>query len=130
MRPSQASYQQGRVIKAYQPENPDPLSVASGEEILVSDRSDPWQGNPDWVWIWCTDPRGKSAWAPADLLEPLSGQGRDRATARYDYNAVELKVAEGDHVLIDREKNGWYWCHSSQEGYGWVPIDHVALLDS
>ena len=67
-------------------------------------------------------------------LQRLDGyrcaQGSDRATARYDYDAIELTVAEGDHVFIDGEKNGWYWCHSSQAEYGWVPIDHVALLDS
>ena len=71
MRLSQASQREGRVVKAYQPENLDPLSVATGEELQVSERSDPWQGNPDWIWVWCTDPRGKSAWAPADLLEPM-----------------------------------------------------------
>jgi hypothetical protein len=127
MRRLQAS---GRVTKSYQPENPDPLKVASGEQLQVSERSDPWQGNPDWVWIWCTDPRGKSAWAPADLLEPVQGQGPDRATARYDYYAIELKVVKGDQIIIESEKNGWYWCRSSQEEHGWVPIDHIALLDS
>ena len=129
MRPGEAGNQRGHVVKGYQRENPDPLNVASGEEILVSDRSDPWQGNPDWVWVWCTDPRGKSAWAPADLLEPVPGQGHDRATARYDYNAVELTVVEGDDIFIDGEKNGWYWCRSSVEEYGWLPIDHIALVD-
>jgi hypothetical protein len=129
MRSSQTSNRQGQVVKAHQRENPDPLKVASGEELLVSDRSDPWQGNPDWIWVWCTDPRGRSAWAPADLLEPIAGQGLDRATARYDYDAVELSVAVGDHLLIDGEKNGWYWCRSSQAESGWVPMDHIELME-
>ncbi|MGO8951127.1 MAG: SH3 domain-containing protein [Ktedonobacterales bacterium] len=127
MRSSQASNQHGRVVKARQPENPDPLSVKAGEKIAVSEREDAWEGNPEWIWVWCTDPRGKSAWAPADLLEAVKGHGRSRARARYDYDAVELAVAAGDEVLVDSEKNGWYWSANAQGECGWVPIDHISL---
>ena len=129
MRTSQASNQHGHVVKARQPENPDPLSVKSGEELLVSEREDAWQGHPEWIWVWCTDPRGKSAWAPADLLEFVPGHGRGLARARYDYDAVELAVAVADEVRVDGEKNGWYWCTTTQGARGWAPIDHITLAD-
>ena len=130
MKSSQDRSQHGRVVKARQPENLDPLSVQSGEELLVSEREEPWEGNPEWMWVWCTDPRGKSAWAPTDLPEPVGGQGPRRAIARYDYDAVELVVAVGDEVLVDGEKNGWYWCTSAHGTGGWVPIDHITLAGS
>ncbi len=130
MQTSQASSRKGRVVKARQPENLDPLSVKSGEELQVSERQDAWQDNPEWIWVWCTDPRDKSAWAPFDLLEPLPGQGRYRARAGYTYDAVELPVASGDEIVVNSEKNGWYWCTNSQGEQGWVPADHVTLAES
>ncbi len=117
MNTSQDFPRQGHVITAYQPENPDPLLVAAGEEIMVSAKEDPWQGNPAWIWVWCTDPRGKSAWSPANLLERDPARS-ERATARYDYDAVELAVAAGEDVQIEREESGWYWCRNAQGQQG------------
>ena len=130
MQSSQASGRKGRVVKARQPENLDPLGVTSGEELQVSERQDAWQDNLEWIWVWCTDPRNKSAWVPADLLEYLPGHGSQRARARYTYDAVELPVASGDEITVNSEKNGWYWCTNPQGEQGWVPVDHVTLAES
>lgn len=115
-----------RVIKDYQASNPNPFSVSAGETFQVSERSEAWNGNPDWIWVWCTDQRGKSGWAPQNLiaLHPDGTTG----TARYTYTAAELTVAAGDELVASKEKNGWLWCSDRQGNNGWIPLDSLTLV--
>src|SRR5437868_2260 len=83
-----------RVIADYQALYPDPLSVRAGETVNISEKVDYWNGNPDWMWIWCTDARGKSSWVPKDVID-FHAKGTT-GIARYDYAATELTVTVGD----------------------------------
>lgn len=86
-----------RVSKDYQASNTDPFSVVAGETFQVSAKIDTWNGNPAWIWQWCTDQRGKSGWAPQNLLAlPTEGT---TATARYTYSATELTVTTGEELV-------------------------------
>lgn len=113
------------VIKDYQAEFADPIAVAAGEAFVVNDKRSPWDDNPEWMWVWCTDQRGKSGWTPQNLIE-LSEDGRI-GTARTDYDARELTVAAGQELTIELEESGWYWCCDQAGKHGWVPISHVVL---
>jgi hypothetical protein len=110
------------VIRDYQTEYPDPLSVQAGEPLIVSDKTDYWRDNPAWLWVWCTDPRGKSGWTPATFFE-ARGQ---TAIARRDYAATELSATVGETLSIIDAYGGWFWCANQRGQHGWIPQDHVA----
>ena len=111
-----------QVIRDYQTEFPDPLSVQAGERLEISEKVDNWRGNPAWPWVWCTDPRGKGGWVPPGLIETLG----NTAIARYDYSAVELPATVGETLTIERAENGWLWCANQRGQRGWIPKDHVS----
>ncbi len=111
----------GQVVRDYEVEYSDPMSVRAGERLEVSEKVDPWQGNPAWRWVWCTDPRGKSGWVPYNLIE-TRGQ---TAVARYDYSAIELPAKVGETLTIEGAESGWLWCANQQGQRGWIPMDHV-----
>jgi len=113
----------GQVIRVYQTEYPDPLTIQAGEPLQVSEKVDNWRGNPAWPWVWCTDPRGKSGWVPPRLIE-THGQ---TTLARYDYSAIELPANVGETLTIEHTENGWFWCANQRGQHGWIPIDHVQL---
>ncbi len=114
----------GRVIREYQAEFSDPLTVRAGERLEVSGKVDTWRGNPAWLWVWCIDPRGKGGWVPPNLIET---QG-ESAAARYDYSAVELSAQVGEILSIERAENGGLWCANQRGQRGWIPADHVQPL--
>jgi hypothetical protein len=99
----------------------EPLTMSPGESIATSDRIDRWNGNPDWVWIWCTDPRGRSGFVPQAYL----AQQRQAAIALRVYSSRELSVAAGEMVETGEQVSGWTWCVSQQGQSGWVPTDHL-----
>lgn len=105
---------------------PDPFAMRAGEPLLVSDRVDRWEENRAWIWVWSTDPRGRSGWVPRRLIDERDGQ----ALAREDYAAVELSVAAGEEVRVQRAESGWLWCEAANGRAGWVPASQVAPLDA
>ena len=111
------------VIADHQASYPDPISVKAGERLTISEKVDYWNGNPDWVWIWCTDARGKSGWVAKRLID-VHADGTT-GIVRYDYTATELTVAIGDELIVEREESGWLWCTNFRGKSGWVPADHV-----
>ncbi|HEX6555708.1 MAG TPA: SH3 domain-containing protein [Ktedonobacteraceae bacterium] len=112
-----------RAIAGHQASYPDPISMEAGEIVDISEKVDEWNGNPNWVWIWCTDQRGKSGWVPKTWID-LNADGKT-GTARYDYAATELTVAVGDELVVEGEGSGWLWCTNRQGKSGWVPADNV-----
>lgn len=112
-----------RVIADYQALYPDPLSLRAGETLEISEKVEYWNGNPDWMWIWCTDQRGKSGWVPKDGID--SHANSTTGIARYDYAATELTVAVGDELVVEREESGWLWCTDQRGKSGWIPTAHV-----
>lgn len=117
-----------RVVKEYQASNPEPLAVQANETFQVSEKVSPWNENPEWLWTWCTDQRGKSAWVPTNIIE-LSPDGQSGIT-RQPYDAIELTVNIGDELQAEHEESGWYWCVDRRGQRGWVPIEHVEPLPS
>lgn len=118
--------QRYRVIADYQAAYADPFCVRVGETFEVSEKVDVWNSNPDWIWIWCTDRRGKQGWVPRNVItfdtDGITG------TARSTYTARELTVSAGDELVAHQEEGGWLWCMNQQGESGWVPLDHVTSL--
>jgi hypothetical protein len=112
-----------RVIRDYQAQYLDPISVQGGETLIVSEKVDYWNDNPEWAWVWCTDRRGKSGWVPGGAID-FDADGTT-GKARYDYAAKELSVVIGNEPVVEREEGGWLWCTHPEGKSGWVPIDHV-----
>ncbi len=111
------------VATDYNPQYPDPISVNAGEIFHVSDKVESWNNNPNWLWVWCTDQRGKSGWVPRNIIvynaDGVSG------TVRNPYDATELAVAAGEAVVVYQEESGWFWCTNLAGASGWVPLDNV-----
>jgi uncharacterized protein YgiM (DUF1202 family) len=112
-----------RVIADYHAPYSDPLSMRAGETLEISDKVDYWNGNPDWMWIWCTDQRGKSGWVPKDGIDFTTNS--TTGIAQYDYATTELTIAVGDELVVEQEESGWLWCTDRQGKSGWVPAEHV-----
>ncbi len=85
-----------RVTKDYQASNRDPFSVQANEPFHASEKVDFWNGNPDWVWIWCTDQRDQSGWVPKNRLHTYDN--KTTATTFSAYSALELTVTNGDEL--------------------------------
>jgi hypothetical protein len=115
--------QSGRVKTAYTAEYADPIIVSAGEALGVDDRVETWDGNPQWVWVWCSDPRGRQGWVPSGWI---AWEG-ERATAARDYAATELTVAAGEAVTATEAESGWLWCTDQLGRSGWVPAANVEL---
>ncbi|MEO6887686.1 MAG: SH3 domain-containing protein [Ktedonobacteraceae bacterium] len=115
-----------RVTTDYQASSTDPIAVHAGETFQVSEKVDAWQDNPDWLWVWCTDQRGKSGWVPKAIIV-LNADGTT-GTTRNAYAARELSVVAGDELAASHEESGWLWCSDQQGRQGWVPLAHVASL--
>ena len=113
-----------RVNADYKVSNTNPFSVTTGEVFQVSEKSDFWNNNPHWIWIWCTDQHGRSGWVPKNLID-FHADGM-KGIARYSYAATELAVVVGDELIAEKEESGWIWCKNKQGESGWVPLENVA----
>lgn len=115
--------QKSRVTKDYQAEFPDPIAVEACEALVVSAKTSAWENNTAWIWVWCTDQRGKSGWVPKTIIQ--MDAGGQTGTTHAAYNARELTVIAGQELVIEYEESGWFWCCDQQEKRGWVPLSHV-----
>ena len=112
-----------RVAKDYQASLAGPIAVEAGEAFTVSERTDVWENNSAWIWVWCTDQRDKSGWVPKNIIQ-MDTDGQT-GTTHAAYNARELTVTTGQELLIKQEESGWFWCCDQQGKCGWVPISHM-----
>ncbi|MGH2484388.1 MAG: SH3 domain-containing protein [Ktedonobacterales bacterium] len=110
-----------RVTANYEAQYADPITFTRGEEIAVTDREEPWRDNPDWLWVWCTDARGKSGWVPKGYVERRGATG----VGLRDYSAVELSVTAGELLTVEDEAAGWLLCATEGGRRGWVPLECV-----
>lgn len=115
-----------RVVKDYQAEFPDPIAVDAGEAFRVSARTSAWENNPVWMWVWCTDQRGKSGWVPKNIIQ-MEADGQT-GTTHAAYDASELTVTAGQELTVEQEESGWFWCRDEQGRHGWVPISHMSAI--
>lgn len=95
-----------RVAKDYQAEFSDPIAVEAGEAFAVSERTSAWENNPAWIWVWCTDQRGKSGWVPKNIIKMDADS--HVGTTHAAYNARELTVTAGQELTIEHEESGWF----------------------
>lgn len=122
-RPQADPERTGRVIKGYQAEFADPIAVEAGEAFTVSEKTSAWENNPAWIWVWCTDQRGKSGWVPKNIIQ-MERDGQT-GTTHAAYSARELTVTAGQQLTIEQEESGWFWCCDQQGTCGWVPTSHM-----
>ncbi|HUS15847.1 MAG TPA: SH3 domain-containing protein [Chloroflexia bacterium] len=115
----------GQVTRDYAAQHADPIAVAAGEPFTVTDRHDAWEDNPAWIWVSCSDARGKRGWVPQSIIQ-LAPDGVTGTTAE-PYDARELTVRTGETLTIEQEAAGWYWCREAQGRRGWVPVSHVRV---
>jgi hypothetical protein len=113
------------VIKDYQTQYPDPLIVSAGDTLEIS-KEEPWDDNPAWIWLWCSNQQGRSGWVPQNYLERSKNQG----TMRFDYSTQELTVAVGEILTSTKEAAGWAWCTNQQGKSGWVPLSYLTHTES
>ncbi|OWU85643.1 hypothetical protein ATO6_01555 [Oceanicola sp. 22II-s10i] len=99
---------------------PDPVSVASGDPLTLSGRSDDWEGHR---WLWARDPQGREGWVPDSLV---SSDG----LANFDYSAMELSCFPGDGLQVLDRTHGWTLCRNARGQTGWVPDSHLILPGS
>ena len=109
------------VTKDYAAQYSDPITLAKGEEAALDGRAEPWEDNPDWIWVWGENSAGKGGWIPRPLLR-IEGS---RGVALEEYDARELSVAAGERVAASREACGWAWCVADANRAGWVPLSHL-----
>lgn len=124
-RPQTDSERKCQVTRDYQAEFSDPIAVEAGEAFAVSERTSAWENNAAWIWIWCTDQRGKSGFVPKNIIQ--MDAGGQSGSAHAAYNARELTVTVGQELVIEDEESGWFWCRNRQEKHGWVPLSHVRV---
>lgn len=111
------------VVTDYSAQFSDPISVNASETFTVSDKVEPWNNNPAWLWVWCTNQRGKSGWVPKDII--ILNAGGVSGTVRDPYDATELTVAVGEELTAHQEAAGWFWCTNRVGKSGWVPLDNI-----
>jgi hypothetical protein len=109
------------VTKDYAAQYTDPITLAQGEAATLDGRAEPWEENPDWIWVWGENAAGKGGWIPRPLLQ-IDGS---RGVALVAYDAHELSVAAGERVSALREACGWAWCVADANRSGWVPLSHL-----
>ena len=109
------------VRKSHERPYENPLRVTAGERIVPDfERTTDIEG-----WVWCTAPDGRSGWAPRGWLVEADGAWR----LVRDYDAIELSVAPGEVLEVVLEESGFYWARKETGETGWVPADHVSVID-
>lgn len=115
-----------RIIKTYQSTNAEPISFEAGENVYISEKVDRWNDNPEWIWVWCTDQRGKSGWVPQNFLRKHIDASI--GIALESYITTELTANEGEELLAEQALNGWLWCVKPLGLAGWIPLENIACL--
>ena len=97
----------------------EPWTLQEGDKVTIDRRECEWEG-----WVWGTNQDGESRWVPESFLE-ISG---NRGKVLKDYDATELQVIKGEHLLIHEMESEWAWCTKSDGRQGWLPMDFVRLI--
>ncbi len=105
-----------RVIKDYTASDPDPLVISAGERLQVGMNDTTWP-----AFVRCANSAGNEGWVPEDFIERDGEMG----IARVDYSAVELTIAAGETLILEKEAGGWYWAMKKTGQSGWIPAEHI-----
>lgn len=109
------------VIKTHKSAYPNPIRLIENEIVTISHCDLEWQG-----WIWIYQASGHAGWAPQQIF---SFFGPDKGICIEDYTAHELSVNAGETVLLGKKLNGWYWAKSQSGESGWLPHEHVNVIN-
>ncbi|MBA6096349.1 MULTISPECIES: SH3 domain-containing protein [Pseudomonas] len=102
-------------------EFPEPMTLKTGDRILVGER---YEGPEGWSdWYFCTAPGQQSGFVPGQLLDRLLDGS---AKMLEDFTNRELDVVEGQILKGERQLNGWLWATRASDGAtGWVPLANI-----
>lgn len=110
----------GRVILKRETFYPDPLEVVEGDRVTVGERDEEWTG-----FLWCVSPGGKDGWVPENYVE----HSGDVGVMRCEYTAGELTISVGEELALHKSESGWYWTTNKEGESGWVPANHIELIE-
>ena len=109
------------VIKHYEQPYENPISVAAGDAVTPDfDRDTNIEG-----WVWCTAKDARSGWAPRNWLV----QSGDAWRVDREFNAIELTIVPGELLDVVLEESGFFWVTKQDGKAGWVPCDHVSVVN-
>jgi hypothetical protein len=97
------------------------MIAVKGEIVQGERRETEYEG-----WLWCQNSDGVNAWVPETYLEKTQDSGQFRFLK--DYNSRELRVNEGQEVLMLYEDSGWAWVRNTLGEEGWIPLENVKDL--
>jgi hypothetical protein len=99
--------------EAHQTPGRPPLSLATGDDVMVGRRDDDW---PAFVFV--TAAHG-SGWVPSRHLSADTEQ----AVVVAPYDTTELPTRTGEILaVVERDdESGWLWCRATTGREGWVP---------
>jgi len=97
----------------YEVRYPHPIELSRGQ-IVKAEKADPiW---PEWIWV--TDERGYSGWAPRRIMSMFSPK---TAEITENYSGKEMSVCKGEELSCVREEGGWFWAVKNTGEEGWIP---------
>jgi hypothetical protein len=115
-----SDYPRARVVKAYTPEPGQPVQLQAGDIVYIGEESPKYRG-----WVRVRVPDGRKTWAPEAYVRGREGE---EGMALVDYDARELKVAEGEVVTMLLEMRGWTWVRTRDGREGWLPMETLEML--
>lgn len=117
---SMSDYPRARVMKAHTSEPGPPVQLQSGDIVYIGEESPKYPG-----WVRVRVPDGRKTWAPEAYVRGNEGE---EGVAMVEYDARELKTAEGEIVTMLLEIRGWTWVRTEDGREGWVPMDTLEIL--
>jgi len=85
-----------RVITDYQATYADPITMRASETVEFEGKEDNWNG---WIWLWCTNSKGKSGWVPKSYLEQIDTLWRA---------CVDIVIMDEITYTLIRRKEFWH----------------------
>jgi len=108
------------LARSYCAQYSDPIVMRAGDVVAIGERDAQYAG-----WIWCRHPDGRSGWVHESLLSIEGDQGR----ARRDYSARELTADVDEVVELGEELGGWVQATNARRESGWLPADHLRVVE-
>ncbi len=116
------------VIQSHSSNYPNPIRLRQGERVQIGEK---YEGPEQWNnWYFCKNEAGIAGWVPEQVFIRHSNDDSE-GIAVEEYDAFEMDAVPGDKITALRELNGWIWGVRETDGMkGWVPLDHLQLLQN
>ena len=110
------------VTTAYATQYADPIAFKKGDRLVLTGRSDNWNGH---TWLWAIAVKdGREGWIPDSIID---APGKAEQQASIDYSARELTCSKGESLILIRSTHGWHWCENQDGKMGWVPDENLQI---